>query len=82
MTRENMSIEQVKIDWNEAEPGGIRPEYVLKTTLNRILYLQEQVPCRENTEIIYHLRQALLWEEIRNSARADQGVTGTNAIHN
>ena len=71
----------VNLEWNEAEPDGVRPEYVLKATLNRILYLQEQVPCRENTEVIYHLRQAILWEEIRNNKRREQGVQGTNAVH-
>ena len=70
------------IAWNEKEPGGIRPEYILKATLNRVLYLQEQVPCRENTEVIYHLRQAILWEEIRNKTREEQGVQGTDAVHN
>ena len=74
-------IKDINIKWNEAEPGGVRPEDVLKTTLNRILYLQDQLPCRENTEVIYHLRQAILWEEIRNNNRKEQGVQGTNAVH-
>ena len=72
----------IDLNWDEATPGGLRPEYVLKLVLNRVLYLQEQVPCRENTEVIYHLRQAILWEEIRNNTRKEQGVQGTNAVHN
>ena len=74
-------IDSVDINWNESTPGGLRPEYVLEATLNRVLYLQEQVPCRENTEVVYHLKQAILWEKIRNEARKEQGVQGTNAIH-
>ena len=72
---------ELKLDWNEAEPGGLRPEYVLEAVLNRVLYLQDQLPCHENTEVIYHLRQALLWEKIRNNKRKEQGVQGTNAFH-
>lgn len=69
------------IVWNEAAPGGLRPEHVIEMALNRVVYLQEQVPCHENTEIIYHLKQALLFEKIRNNKRQEQGVQGTNAIH-
>ena len=75
-------MKDLNIEWNEKDPNGLRPEYVLEATLDRVLYLQEQVPCRENTEIIYHLRQALLWEKIRNEARLKQGVQGSNSIHN
>ena len=71
----------MKIEWNEADPDGIRPEIVLRACLNRVKYLDELLPCYENKRVAWHLELALLWEEKRNQKRKDQGVQGSMEPH-
>ena len=72
---------KVNIEWNEADPDGIRPEDVLRACLNRVKYLDELLPCYENKRVLWHLELALLWEEKRNQKRKDQKVQGSMEPH-
>ena len=74
-------MKEIKIEWNEADPDGIRPEDVLLKCLNRIKYLDELLPCYENKRVMRHLEMALLWEEKRNQKRKDQKVQGKMQPH-
>ena len=68
------------IVWDEIN-GGARPETILLMVLERVQFLQNQLPCNENEHIIHHLLEAIRWEEVRNQHRASQGVQGTNHAH-
>ena len=70
----------ITIQWNEAG-GGARPEDVLRLVLERVNELDRQLFCAENTQIRYHVEQALYWEQVRNERRAQQGVQGTMKAH-
>lgn len=69
------------IHWDETSPFGARPESVLEKVYERVVYLQDRLPCDENTHIIHHLQQALHWESVRNKLRSEQEVTGTDTPH-
>lgn len=68
------------IIWDEVN-GGARPETVLRMVMERVQFLQSQLPCEENEHILEHLRQAIHWEELRNQRRSEQGVQGTHQPH-
>ena len=72
---------EAKLEWNEADPTGLRPETVLKQCLRRIKYLNTVLPCFENKRIMRHLEMALIWEERRNKRRKDQNVQHTMEKH-
>ena len=72
---------EAKLEWDERNPTGLRPETVLKQCLRRIKYLNEVLPCFENKRIMRHLEMALIWEERRNKRRKDQGVQNTLEKH-
>lgn len=69
------------IVWDEMGGTGARPETVLRMVLDRVKHLQSLLPCEENIRIIESLQQALHWEQVRNEARAAQGVQGTLNPH-
>ena len=72
--------EGFSIVWDEAH-GGARPETVLHAVLERVQFLQEQLPCDENTHILTALHEVLHWEQVRNERRIAQGVQGTEQAH-
>lgn len=57
---------------------GTTNEEVLKMLIDRIQYLQQIVPCRENAIAITNLEQALMWLEKRTSDRKARKVEGTS----
>ncbi len=48
---------------------GILCQEVLRALIDRIIYLNNQVPCEESEEILGHLRQCLYLFEIRAARR-------------
>lgn len=68
------------IIWDE-QNGGARPETILKMVLERVQFLQDQLPCAENELILANLETAIQWEEVRNQRRIEQGVQGTLQSH-
>ena len=69
------------IVWDESGGNGARPETILRMVIERVEFLQSQLPCKENEEILNHLRTAVLWEEVRTRRREEQGVSGTGMAH-
>lgn len=60
----------------EGYPGNDGPPYsgtncqeILRVLIDRVKYLDGQIPCSENAEILGHLRQALLLFEQRAARR-------------
>ena len=58
---------------------GTTNEEVLLMLINRLNYLQGQLPCRENALAITKLEEALMWLEKRTANRLDRGVEGSSA---
>lgn len=59
---------------------GTTNEEVLEMLINRMNYLQNKFPCRENAIVITHLETALLWLEKRTRDRVKRQVEGTNKV--
>lgn len=57
---------------------GVTTETVLLVLLNRMQYLQDHMPCRENAVAITKMEEALMWLEKRTTDRRNRGVEGTN----
>ena len=72
---------EAKLEWNESNPTGLRPETVLKQCYRRIKYLDTVLPCYENKRVLWHLDFAIHWEERRNKRRKEQKVQGTMEQH-
>lgn len=65
---------------NKDTPGTTNEE-VIDVLINRINFLQEKLPCKENEQALEHLitaREVLL---SRTSKRVEQGVVGTETPH-
>ena len=56
--------------------GGTTNEEVLTMLIDRIKYLQEKFPCRENAIVITKLEESLMWLEKRTADRKLRGVEG------
>lgn len=54
----------VKRTGNELWPGTINQE-VIRALIDRVIFLDNQVPWSKNDEILYHLRMALVLHETR-----------------
>jgi len=48
---------------------GTNCQEVLRALIDRVKYLDGQVPCEENVEILTNLRSALVWFEARAARR-------------
>jgi hypothetical protein len=48
---------------------GTTNQEVIRALIDRVQYLDEQVPCYENQEILHHLRMALVLHEMRALSR-------------
>lgn len=59
---------------------GTTNEELLEVLINRISYLQNKFPCKENACCITHLQEGLMWLEKRTSDRLKRNVEGTNRI--
>lgn len=57
---------------------GTTNEEVLTVLIDRIKYLQEKHPCRENAIVITKLEESLMWLEKRTADRIARSVEGTN----
>lgn len=55
---------------------GTTNEEVLRVLINRMQYLNNKFPCRENSIVLTHLETALLWLEKRTADRKARGVEG------
>jgi len=59
---------------------GTTNEEVLKMLIDRMKYLNEKAPCRENSIVITKLEESLMWLEKRTADRKARGVEGTPKI--
>lgn len=57
---------------------GTTNEEVLEVLINRIKYLQDKFPCRENAIVITKLEESLMWLEKRTNDRIKRNVEGKN----
>ena len=57
---------------------GTTNEEVLKMLIDRLKFLGNLLPCRENAIAITKLEEALLWLEKRTAERVARGVEGTH----
>lgn len=57
---------------------GTTNEEVLEVLIDRLNYLNNKFPCRENSVAITHLDTALMWLEKRTKDRIKRNVEGTN----
>lgn len=54
--------------------NGTTNEEVLKVLIDRMGYLQEKMPCRENAIVITKLEESLMWLEKRTQDRMSRQV--------
>jgi hypothetical protein len=59
--------------------NGTTNEEVLAMLIDRLKFLGEKVPCRENSIAVTKCQEALLWLEKRTADRKARGVEGTRA---
>lgn len=57
---------------------GTTNEEVLTVLIDRMIYLNSKVPCRENSIVITKLEEAYMWLQHRTEDRQARGVEGTN----
>jgi|SRR6188508_434809 len=73
-------IEKVLSDTSSNElitvNNGTTNEEVLEMLIDRLSYLQNKFPCKENACCITHLQEALMWLEKRTKDRIKRGVEG------
>lgn len=55
---------------------GTTNEELLEVLINRMEYLQNKFPCKENAIVITNLQESLMWLEKRTSDRKKRGVEG------
>lgn len=58
---------------------GTTNEEVLAMLINRLQFLNNKFPCKENAVALTHLETALLWLEKRTADRKARGVEGLHA---
>jgi len=61
--------------------NGIQNEALLKLLILRLKALNAAWPCRENSNAITKIEEALHWLEHRTALRIAQGVEGKNLPH-
>jgi len=61
--------------------NGTTNEEVLTMLIDRMYYLQNKFPCRENAIVITKLEESLMWLEQRTKKRIKQNVEGKNLNH-
>lgn len=65
---------------NKNTPGTTNEE-VIEVLIDRINFLQGQVPCKENEKVLTHLQTARDILVSRSQKRVEQGVQNTEAVH-
>jgi hypothetical protein len=86
----NMEGGEQRLDFIKKEPvegearmttvqNGVTNETVLAVLINRVRFLNEKMPCRENSIVVTKLEEALMWLEHRTHERQNRGVEGTHA---
>jgi hypothetical protein len=55
---------------------GTTNEEILSMLIDRMNYLQDKFPCRENAAVIIKLDECLMWLNKRTQDRVDRGVEG------
>ncbi len=60
---------------------GTTNEELLLILIDRIKFLNNKFPCKENACVITHLEESLHWLYARTDARIKQGVEGMNIAH-
>lgn len=55
---------------------GTTNEELLEVLINRMQFLQNKFPCRENAIVITKLEESLMWLNKRTSDRQNRGVEG------
>jgi len=61
--------------------AGTTNEEVLEALIDRINYLQNKLPCRENIIAERKLQEVLMWLNFRTKNREEQGVETTDKKH-
>lgn len=64
----------------ETVNDGTTNEEVLEILIDRIKYLQDKFPCRENAIVITKLEESLMWLNKRTEDRKKRNVEGTNKV--
>lgn len=59
---------------------GTTNEEVIEALIDRISFLQDKFPCKENACCITHLQEALMWLEKRTSDRLKRNVEGKQLL--
>ena len=57
---------------------GTTNEEMLRVLINRMYFLQDSFPCRENALAITKMEEALMWLEKRTADRIKRDVEGKN----
>ena len=65
----------------EVARDGTTNEEVLTMLIERIRYLDTEMPCRENQIALVRLEEALLWLNRRTELRISQGVETSDKSH-
>mgnify|MGYP001571866824 FL=1 len=60
---------------------GTTNEEVLGMLIDRVRYLNTELPCRENALVITKLEESLMWLEKRTALRVAQGVETLDKAH-
>lgn len=59
---------------------GTTNEEVLKVLIDRLQFLNNKFPCRENSIVITKLEESLMWLEKRTKDRKARGVEGQHKV--
>jgi hypothetical protein len=65
----------------EKEWPGLQTQEVLRAVIDRTIYLDNVLPCKETKEAIKHLRAALYWYEARALRRKRSKTNRTTNDH-
>jgi hypothetical protein len=55
---------------------GCTNESLIEVLIDRLTFLNDKFPCRENSIAVTHLETALLWLKERTAKRVQRGVEG------
>lgn len=66
----------------EKEWPGLQTQEVLRALIDRTIYLDKVLECKETKEAIKHLRAALYWYEVRALRRKRSKTNRTTNNHN
>ena len=70
-----------KLIKHEVEHPGVLVQEVLRVLIDRTKYLDEQIPCIESQDALYHMRMALFNFEVRAYRRKQEEVNRQDETH-